>query len=147
VLCVCPFWNSYNGRSYNPAVLMHKLIPSASALPLEGLSKHIQVHFTDFQNLIVKVQMDAVPRMAGERFAVAAVKIEACRNLRTLISSAKRRTVSYECPATSGRTSGEQENEALVSDCKVFSDRSQLPGMASAEKLSAALCPVSGHNA
>ena len=60
---------------------MPRLIPT-EFLAFERFSQHIHGHLADFQALIVKAQIDAAPQMAGERFALATVKIDACPDLR-----------------------------------------------------------------
>jgi hypothetical protein len=50
---------------------------------LQDLSRHIQGLFSDYQNLILKVQINAVPSSAGEGIADFTGKIDAGSNLPT----------------------------------------------------------------
>jgi hypothetical protein len=75
-------------RSAEEEVLLQQVwrtdsIPSRLRTFVEGLSKHIQVQFGDYQNLILRPQINAVPWRADERFAVNTGKIDAWPKLRT----------------------------------------------------------------
>jgi hypothetical protein len=80
----------------------------------------------DFQNLILKAQLDAVPSTADERFAANTGEIDARSKLRTRSFGAKWASATIfleklrnECETSGSRNLDRQEDEALVAGCPI----------------------------
>jgi hypothetical protein len=112
-----------------------------SEAAIEGHCRAVDGRLADFQSLLLKRQIDAVPRTAGERFAANTGKIDACSILRTRSVGSKRRK-SYARKARCKRNSNFPQASSLVSDCEVSSHRSPLPTCKGQKELSAFVLPL-----